>query len=309
MASNTLNCFLTGRDNEISCTGTTYDSAIFGADNNINGGTNVFDSFIFGSNNTMTSDNVIRNSVIFGNNNTVKSNQIVAGHYNKSTAIASDSGNLGDAFIIGNGTDSSTSNAFRVTYKGEVCGKAAYSATGADYAEFFEWKDGNPNNEDRRGYFVTMDGDKIKKAASGDYILGIVSANPCILGNTDMEWHGQYLKDDFGAYIIEPQKIIENVPTGERNENGESVYKQMEKEISFYKENPDYDSSQTYIPRNERKEWNAIGMLGVLTVYDDGTCKVNGYCSCNNDGIATSSTTGYRVIARIKENIIKIVLK
>jgi hypothetical protein len=35
---------------------------------------------------------------------------------------------------------------------------AQFVPSGADYGEYFEWKDGNPNREDRRGLFVTFDG-------------------------------------------------------------------------------------------------------------------------------------------------------
>ena len=45
-----------------------------------------------------------------------------------------------------------------------------------------------------------------------------------------------------------------------------------------YKPNPDYDASQPYIERRDRKEWDAVGMLGVLSVWDDGTCQVDGWC-------------------------------
>ena len=32
----------------------------------------------------------------------------------------------------------------------------SYSTPASDYAEMFEWEDGNPENEDRVGYFVTL---------------------------------------------------------------------------------------------------------------------------------------------------------
>ena len=73
--------------------------------------------------------------------------------------------------------------------------------------------------------------------------------------------------------------------------------------------NPEWDSSQEYIPREERPEWSIVGMMGKLTVRDDGTCQVNGYCKSDNDGIATSSENGYRVMKRVSENIIQILVK
>ena len=84
----------------------------------------------------------------------------------------------GDAMVIGNGTElSARSNAFRVTFAGAVYGVGSFHTSGADYSEYFEWDDGNPDAEDRVGRFVTLEGDKLKLAGPGDYLLGIVSGN------------------------------------------------------------------------------------------------------------------------------------
>lgn len=278
-------------------------------------------------------------------------NQLVTGHYNNSSiAYGSTSEGTGTntLFCIGNGKwasgfkagndSAAASNAFRVDANGKAWAKAAYSSTGADYAELFEWEDGNPNNEDRRGYFVTMVGNKIKKASQGDYILGVVSANPCILGNTDTEWQGQFLKDEFGEYIQEDttfnRKKLQLVVDEEGNqkyekvqltgENGELLYDEKGKPVyieqpileevtveekgKFYKINPDYDSTQKYVNRLERPEWDAVGMMGVLSVCDDGTCEIDGFCTVADGGIATNSEYGYRVIERVNENVIKVVI-
>lgn len=58
-------------------------------------------------------------------------------------------------------------------------------ALGADYAECFEWEDGNPDNEDRRCLFVAIvDGTrKIRKAMNGDDVLGITSIDASVVGN------------------------------------------------------------------------------------------------------------------------------
>ncbi len=256
-----------------------------------------------------------------GNYTTALKDQHVMGHYNdetKATAGVETGAGDGTAFCIGNGISGTASNAVRIDYGGKVWCKKAYSSTGADYAELFEWMDGNPNNEDRRGYFVTMDNEKIKKAAAGDWILGIVSANPCILGNTDMEWKGQFLKDEFGDYIIEHgvQTVTETVYVTDTDGNvvlddkGNPTTKEVEKEVpyQFYKVNPDYDPNEEYIFRLNRKEWDAVGMMGVLAVYDDGSCVVNGFCTCAAGGIATESETGYRVISRVNDHIVKVIV-
>lgn len=230
-----------------------------------------------------------------GNNTTALEGQHAQGHYNdtsKSTAGES-KGTTGTAFVIGNGTSSSASNACRITYAGAVIGKAAYQSTGADFAELREWSDGNPNNEDRRGYFVTMDGMNIRIASPGDYICGIISANPSVIGNNDEDWMGRYVFDDFGAFVYEDYE--ETDP-----ETGEV------RTFTHYKENPEYDPTREYEFRADRPEWDYVGLCGVIHVRDDGTCQQNGFCKCAAGGIATASERGYRVLERVNDHIVKV---
>lgn len=207
--------------------------------------------------------------------------------------------NTGTAFVVGNGASATEkSNSIRITADGRVYGKQAYAASGADYAEFFEWLDGNPDNEDRRGYFVTTDGKKIRIAEPGDFIAGIVSGNPCIIGNNDECWVGQFERDEFNCFIYE-DKVV-SVPDPDNPEI------MVEKTVKWYKQNPDYDPELEYVERSQRQEWDCVGMMGRLPVRDDGTCQVNGYCTVSNGGIATSSERGYRVLDRISDNIVEI---
>lgn len=222
----------------------------------------------------------------------------------------------GPAFIIGSGsitldglggTVEHRGNAFRVDYDGRVYSRAtsgAYNSGGADYAELFEWVDLNANNEDRRGYFITLDGDKIKIAGPDDYILGIVSGCATVLGNNPEDWNGRYIRDEFGCVILEEYTYEETIIDKETG-NETTVTKTGKR----YKQNPDYDPKQAYIERDKRPEWAAVGMLGVLSVRDDGTCKVNGYCKVAEGGIATASESGYRVIKRVNDHVIKVVFR
>jgi hypothetical protein len=251
------------------------------------------------------------------------------GHFNDSAVTGCSTGTTGTALVIGNGTSNNArSNACRITFAGAVIGKAAYQSSGADYAEYFEWLDGNTDSEDRRGYFVTMDGNKIKKAKEGDYILGIVSAYPAVIGNNDMEWSGKFLLDEFGNPIKKVQKTIikehelnkdvhftdEEMQTLTDEERKQREMKEVEKEVEceYFVLNPDFDPDREYVHRADRPEWDTVGMMGVLAVYDDGTCEVNGFCKCNNEGIATACEKGcdsYRVIKRVNENIVQIVFR
>ena len=241
------------------------------------------------------------------------------GHYNAAmTTGGSSSNKTGTAFVIGNGTRaSSLSNAFSVQYDGTVKAASTITAsTTADYAEFFEWSDENPNAEDRVGHFVTFDsGNKVRIATSDDdYILGVVSGEPFVLGNGDCDvWNGMVMRDKFRRVIYEPAPLYEIDPeTREEvpvlDDEGNQVYQGMR---PIY--NPDYDPSKPYISRMDRPEWAAIGMLGVLAVIDDGTCEVNGYCTVNANGVATKAKYGdknsYRIIKRNDIDVIEIVFK
>lgn len=57
----------------------------------------------------------------------------------------------------------------------------------ADFAEVAEWADGNPNNEDRTGYFVCanvpVNGIVMKKATSIDDVKGVTILAPAFAGN------------------------------------------------------------------------------------------------------------------------------
>lgn len=226
-------------------------------------------------------------NAVFGTGNTASGLNTVVGKRSKTPTAASGSTNTGDLFVIGNGlVGGAKSNAFRVTAAGEVMGTQAYAASGADFAECFEWADGNPNGDDRRGLFVTLDGEKIRLAtADDDYILGAVSATPTVIGDAHTDdWHGKYETDIFGARVLE---------------NG--AYKLAE---GF-----DEEQDTNYTSRLKRAEWAAVGLLGKLVVVDDGTCEVNGYCYPSMNGIATVADKGYRVMARIDETHVKILLK
>ena len=188
--------------------------------------------------------------------------------------------------LVGNGSSSAKSNSYRRNVDGTASG-GTYSSNGADYAEYFEWYDDNINNEDRRGLFVTLNGDKIKLASKDDtYILGIISCNPTVIGDSaDLYWKDQYKRDVFGIPIY-----------SEESENNLVL-------------NPDYDSNKEYIPRSDRKEWDPVGLTGKLICIDDGTCEVNGYCYPSTNGIGTKSDHGYRVMKRIDDTHIQVLVR
>lgn len=191
------------------------------------------------------------------------------------------------SFVIGNGT-ASYARSNSLEFDGNMYIQGSYQTLGADYAEYEEWLDGNPENEDRTGHFVTYEGDKIRYAsADDDYILGVVSATPSIIGDSDISyWHGRFKRDIFGRMKLDKK--------------GNPIASK------------DYDPEMKYTPRAQRPEWAAIGTHGKLIVIDDGSCVENGYCRPTDGGIATRAMTqngAYRVLKRLDDKHIKIRLK
>ena len=245
------------------------------------------------------------NTAMFGEGNIVDSNCcFVEGKY-----CLKDT-NKEYAHIVGNGTDrDNRSNAYTLDWQGNgTFSGTVSSSTGADYAEYFEWKDGNPDNEDRVGYIVTLDGNKIIKANSGDDILGICSGTAMVLGDcAEWNWSKRYLTDVFGRIIYEDRMEHHEAIY---NDDGELIKEAWDEEVHAPKQNPDYDSSKAYIKRADRPEWQIVGMMGKLYVRDDGSCVVNGYADVIN-GIATKAAvkTNMRVMERINDSIVRVLLK
>ena len=215
------------------------------------------------------------------------------------------------AHKVGNGENfMNRSNAYTLDWQGNgTFAGTVSSSTGADYAEYFEWKDGNPNNEDRVGYIVTLDGDKIVKANTGDDVLGICSGTAMVLGDSaEWNWSKRYLTDDFGRIIYEDYDV-EHEEVKDEN-TGKVIEEAWTEHIHAPKQNPDYDTTKAYIKRADRPEWQIVGMMGKIYVRDDGTCVVNGYADVK-DGIATraSGKTNMRVMERVTDNIVRVLMK
>ena len=211
----------------------------------------------------------------------------------------------GDALVVGNGTShANRSNAFRVTFGGSVHANAEFNSTGADYAEYFEWEDGNLGNEDRIGLFVAITpSGKIKIAQNGDDVIGVVSGISSVVGNAHEDaWNGMYMRDVYGRPLTEEVDVLEETGEyegGDEEHLGEPVMKPVKHTV--LKVNPEYDSSKPYVPRSKRKEWGIVGLLGQLVVNDDGTCVAGQRCTVGENGKATQGTQ-WRVIKRLDEN-------
>lgn len=239
---------------------------IAGSQNNVSGAYNA----VAGYSNTVTGNH----SVVAGCGNTVgASYALVCGYGVNASGPAA-----GYVFYAGSNNISVT-----MTSNGYVTA-TAYNTSGADYAEYFEWADGNPDDEDRRGMLVSIVGDCIQPADGPD-IDGIVSAAPAVCGNSfDLNWQGRYKKDIFGTVQI--------------GENGEQ-------EVS-----DSYDRNLGYIPRSKRKEWSPVGLVGRLVITDDGSCTAGGYVTAvNGIGCAADGITRVKVLKRLDDTHVEVLIR
>lgn len=133
---------------------------------------------------------------------------------------------------------------------------------------------------------VTVKDGKLYKANEGDYIIGITSGNPSVIGNSDEDYYWRYERNEFNRCILD--------------------------ENNNFKLSENYDPNKPYVERKNRAEWDYVGMRVIIPVRDDGTCEAGGFCKCGTDGIATKSERSldtYFVIERINDHVISVEVK
>ena len=116
-----------------------------------------------------------------------------------------------------------------------------WTTPASDYAEYFESTDGTAL---QIGATVVLENGKIKVSTeSSTDIIGVIRPKNAALflgNNQEFKWNQKYLKDDFGAYILDDE--------GMRTLN------------------PQYDPNLEYISRENRDEWNVVGLVGQVPI-------------------------------------------
>ena len=173
----------------------------------------------------------------------------------------------------------------KFTAAGNAYNDGTFSTSNADYAEFFEWVDGNPDNEDRRGHSVVLTTDgKIRIATADDdtsEFLGIISVESGIVGDSAWaSWTGMHERDRFGQIVYEDYELLCWGPYDEDNQSYKTQTTRQamidagreadipEDAITVTKSRKkfaaDYDPDRKYIARSDRPEWSAVGLMGKL---------------------------------------------
>lgn len=107
---------------------------------------------------------------------------------------------------------------FKVNHQGNGYFDGSADVANADYAEYFESFDGTPLE---RGYFVSFVEGSDCVSYGNDNIVGIVSAAPAVVGDSQsLHYRGKYKKDEFETYIREPVTVTEELINISVRENG-----------------------------------------------------------------------------------------
>lgn len=179
---------------------------------------------------------------------------------------------MGTLLINNGGTGATTAAQARINLGIETT-DGTVSSGNAAYAEVGEWLDGNPDAEDRIGYFVCIDnntpGTTMRKATSSDDVRGVTVASPAFAGGCSSDKYTQTESSDSEA-------------------------------------DPDADSRSGLLP-----QYDYVAVMGIVPVIDNGTCTINGRCMPNDSGIAApvSGDYGYQVMDRIDDTHILVAVE
>ena len=146
------------------------------------------------------------------------------------------------AFLLQSNVDSSTVTEAKIDGGGVAYFHASPVSIASDYAEYFESSDGSAIS---LGTSVVLVDGKVRAASSGETPFGVVSSTTGN-GSAWNHWDKRFIKTDYNAYDLD-----EN---GHRKQNPD------------YVENLDEDGEQIYVSREDRDEWNSIGLLGQVPI-------------------------------------------
>ncbi|WP_437830652.1 peptidase G2 autoproteolytic cleavage domain-containing protein [Niallia taxi] len=175
-----------------------------------------------------------------------------------------------------------------ITGEGKFAGPVTGASSFSDFGEYFESLDGTAIPA---GTIITLEKGKgkIRPAQKGERMKGVISKTAGImLGQSTYHWQGRYLRDDFGEVLLEKRMVKIKDDDGEIRE-----------ELQMMPiENPDYQEELSYKSREERPEWNKVGLLGQVRIRIDDTVGEEDYVTANGE-LATRAddpSIGYEVM-------------
>ncbi|MEK3684710.1 peptidase G2 autoproteolytic cleavage domain-containing protein [Paenibacillus sp. FSL R10-2736] len=140
---------------------------------------------------------------------------------------------------------------------------------------------------------MTTKGEKVRTATREvNYILGGIIARPSIIGDANhLNWKGKYMLDEWERIKYEVIAI-----PAVKDEEGNFITLSNSMKAGLI--SSQYNPTQEHVSRIDRREWVAVGTMGKLLVRDHETCIEDGSCLPNDEGVATATPEGYRVLVR-----------
>lgn len=168
---------------------------------------------------------------------------------------------------------------------GQAYADGSWNGGGADYAEYFESVSGDAIDV---GVSVVLEQGKVRAATANDNpsnIIGVVRprGTSATIGNTaQAKWAKKYLTDDYGAPLMEEftevrwkdapegaytSYVLEDIdpsiiPDGAEYRTVDDDGLPLVRRVV----NPEYNPDVVYTPRENRPEWNVVGLLGQIPI-------------------------------------------
>lgn len=222
----------------------------------------------------------------------------------QSVLVASSNAELVTAYAIGGGSTggactpdglSDKQLTWRVNLTaGDGYWDGNHNAGPADYAELYE---NLTPGVLPVGSLVTLRGKKVRLAQPGDRVLGVVSANPAIIGNaSSLGWAGRFEVDEWGRKVMVD---VEHVRWGKsadragydgflRNAPTPIPEDAVRWSVAMPKPAAGYDPSRPYVERKQRpEEWTVVGLLGQIRTRVDATVAVDDDVMPGEGGVGT----------------------
>ena len=156
----------------------------------------------------------------------------------------------------------------------------------ATYGKYFEFLDGNPNNENRLGMTVVIEDNKIRFPRKNEPPVGVICRAAVILNSTENHITGKYIRDEFG--IIQTNQIdvyVHAVPntittTGSTKielyqvgqvPDGIEIQEQNRTIVQIPQMNPFYDPNTSINLVQNSKQWACVCIIGSIPVLSGQT--------------------------------------
>ena len=183
------------------------------------------------------------------------------------------------------GTDNQTQLA-QITGTGDFYSNSSYYSNHSGYAEYFEWADGNPRNEERAGLTVAINSNgKLIAACEGNPAIGVVVPHAAVMGNSAWNhWHRKYNVDRFGRQRTHKYEVAEWLE--DETTTLHSIYRSLLPADAALPDNAvvyqtdsagndlagaaiskAFDAEREYQNRSHRNTWAAVCLLGTVPVY------------------------------------------